>query len=248
MINYIINLDRRPDKWEETIKNIKLSKELSKEKFIRISGFDGLNYKNEIIKYNLEKNVVYNYLKTYKIPIQLGIFGCYMSHLIVLYNILQNDDIKDDDYAGIYEDDFQLATNFDKKYKKFKKVNLYDLEVDFIYLGGRFNPGFKCESLEKTVHPNVFFRKDADNIQDYDWHRTTHAYVVKKSICKKLITILTTRFVNKLLKFEEIDKLYNSLYKDIKMFDYFQHLYYSKLNYKTDIQSDDNILNLVILE
>jgi GR25 family glycosyltransferase involved in LPS biosynthesis len=240
MINYIINLDRREDKWEETVKNINSSKELSKEKFIRISAFDGVNYKNEISKYHLENNVVYNYLKTYKIPIALGVYGCYMSHLIVLYNILQNDDIKDDDYVGIYEDDFQLTTNFDKKYKKFKKINLHELGVEFIYIGGRFEPQFKCEGLEKTTHPNVFYRKDRDNVSNSDWERTTHSYVVKKNICKKLITLITTKFINKILTFIPIDSIYNSLYKDIKMFDYFQHLYYSELDYKTDVQLDQN--------
>jgi GR25 family glycosyltransferase involved in LPS biosynthesis len=247
MINYIINLDRRKDKWEETVKNINSSKELSKETFIRISAFDGFNYKNEITKYKLENNVVYNYLKTYNIPIALGAYGCYMSHLIVLYNILYNHDIKDDDYVGIYEDDFQLATNFEKKYKKFKKINLHELGVEFIYLGGRFEPHFKCEGLEKTTHPNVFYRKDKENISKHNWDRTTHAYVIKKNICKKLITLLTTKFIDNILVFQHIDWIYIKLYKDIKMFDYFQHLYYSEINYKTDIQLEKN-MKLCILE
>ncbi len=238
MINYIINLDRRPDKWEETIQNIKSSKELSKETFIRISAFDGFNYKDEIKKYHLEHNVVYNYLKTYKIPIFLGVYGCYMSHLIVLYNILQNNDIKENDYVGVYEDDFQLSKNFDKKYKKFKKINLDELGVEFMYLGGRFEPHFKCEGLEKTTHPNIFYRNNHEKISNHDWERTTHAYIVKKSICKKLISLLTTKFINQILIFRPIDHIYNSLYKDIKMFDYFQHLYYSEVDYKTDIQTE----------
>lgn len=238
MINYIINLDRRPDKWEETIQNIKSSKELSKETFIRISAFDGFNYKDEIKKYHLEHNVVYNYLKTYKIPIALGVYGCYMSHLIVLYNILQNNDIKENDYVGVYEDDFQLSKNFDKKYKKFKKINLDELGVEFMYLGGRFEPHFKCEGLEKTTHPNIFYRNNREKLSSHDWERTTHAYIVKKSICKKLISLLTTKFINQILIFRPIDHIYNSLYKDIKMFDYFQHLYYSEVEYKTDIQTE----------
>ena len=159
-----------------------------------------------------------------------------MSHLITLYNIIQNCDIKEDDYVGIYEDDFQLAKNFDKKYKKFKKINLHDLGIEFMYLGGRFDPHFKCEGLEKTTHPNVFFRKNKDNISTHEWDRTTHAYIVKKSICKKLIMILTTKFINIILTFLPIDHIYNSSCKDIKMFDYFQHLYYSEADYKTDVQ------------
>ena len=247
MINYIINLDRRTDKWQEVINTINSSKELSKETFIRISAFDGKDYKNELTRYNLTNNVVYNYIKNYKIQIQLGVFGCYMSHLITLYNIIQNNDIKDDDYIGIYEDDFKLTKNFDKKYKKFKKINLNELGVELIYLGGRFEPNFKFDGLEKTQHPNVFFRKE-ECVSDENWSRTTHSYVIKKSICKKLIELITSRFINKLLDFKPIDVLYQDLHKDIKMFDYFQHLYYSEINYKTDIQTAENLLNLVELE
>ena len=247
MINYIINLDKRIDKWREVIDLINSSKELSKETFIRISAFDGKDYKNELIRYNLTNNIVYNYVKKYKIQIQLGVFGCYMSHLITLYNIIQNNDIKEDDYVGIYEDDFKLTKNFDKKYKKFKKINLKELDVDFIYLGGRFESGFKCDGLEKTTHPNVFFRKE-ECVSDENWGRTTHSYIVKKSICKKLIELITSRFINKLLDFKAIDNIYQNLHKEIKMFDYFQHLYYSEINYKTDIQTNENLFNIVELE
>ena len=59
MINYIINLDRRTDKWQEVINTINSSKELSKETFIRISAFDGKDYKNELTRYNLTNNVVH---------------------------------------------------------------------------------------------------------------------------------------------------------------------------------------------
>ena len=92
-----------------------------------------------------------------------------------------------------------------------------------------------------------FFRKE-ECVSDENWSRTTHSYVIKKSICKKLIELITSRFINKLLDFKPIDVLYQDLHKDIKMFDYFQHLYYSEINYKTDIQTAENLLNLVELE
>lgn len=242
MINYVINLDSRTDKLDEFLENVKMSNQLSKEKFIRISAFDGKNYKDELIKYNLTNNIIYNYIKINKIKVNKGEFGCYMSHIITLYNILQNDDIKDDDFVGIYEDDFNLVKNFDKHYKKLKKINLNELGVEFLYIGGRFFPGFQCNnnSFEKTNHKNVFFRNHSTEIDNYDWDRTTHAYWVKKSICKKLISLLSSRFTNTLLQFTPIDKVLVTFYNEIKMFDYFPHLFYSELEYKSDIKRGSN--------
>lgn len=241
MINYVINLDSRTDKFDEFLENVKMSKQLSKEKFIRISGFNGKNYIDELIKYNLTNNCIYNYIKTNKIKVNKGEFGCYMSHIITLYNILQNDDIKDDDFAGIYEDDFKLVKNFDKHYKKLKKINLNELDVEFLYLGGRFSSGFQCNhnNFEKTNHKNIFFRNYNKEIERYDWDRTTHAYWVKKSICKKLIILLSSRFTNTLLQFKPIDTVLVNFFNEIKMFDYFPHLFYSEMEYKTDIQHNN---------
>ena len=54
MINYVINLDRRSDRWEEFVEKLNKTSEFSKETFIRISAFDGYNCKEEIKRYNLE--------------------------------------------------------------------------------------------------------------------------------------------------------------------------------------------------
>jgi len=246
MINYVINLDRRSDRWDEFVEKLNKTSEFKKEIFIRISAFDGYNHEEEIKRYNLENFSIIKFLRQNKVIVKKGVLGCLMSHVIALYNILQNTDIKEDDYVGIYEEDIFYPENFDNKYKKFKEINLNELGVEFLYLGGRVDPDFEASKnenmFEKTDNKNIYLRKDPCE-GGYDWDRGAFAYIVKKSICAKLIKLLTTRFATSCLRLIAFDALLVKFYKDIKMFDYFPHIIYSKFEYKTDVQtqSDDLI-------
>ena len=70
-------------------------------------------------------------MKEIKLSVSKGVLGCLMSHLMLLQEIINNKDIEDNDYVGIYEDDIFYCDNFDKKYNEFKKINLSDYNVDF---------------------------------------------------------------------------------------------------------------------
>lgn len=244
MINYVINLDRRTDKWEEFVEKVDNSVELQKDKFIRISAFDGYNHDEELKRYNLNDNVLIKYLRQNKIKVRKGVFGCFISHLLALYNILQNDEIKEEDYVGIFEDDIMYESDFDLRYKNFKSINLKELDVEFIYIAGRFQPNFNTinlDMLESTKNKNIYFRKDKKE-GGFEWDRCLNAYIVNKKICKKLIKLLTVNFVDTVFRPEAVDHLYVSFYKEIKMFDYFPHLIYSELHYKTDIQDNHDVI------
>lgn len=255
MLFYIINLDRRKDKWDEVIKkfkkNKKLNKELNKENIVRISAFDGYDHQNELKRYNLENHSIIKLLQNYNSMGPKGVFGCIMSHIITLYNILLNDKYGDDDYFCICEDDLFLTKDFNDAFSKLKNSDLKALNVDFLYLGGRFFEHFdpyedKFVSFDdffiKTENPNIFQRtklKDSHPI----WERTTHSYIVRKGICKKLINLISMRIPSSIgFSFKPIDWIYHDLVNDIKMFDFFPHLFYSPLNYKTDIQNNEEIL------
>ena len=236
MINYVINLDRRSDRWEEFVEKMRKSQEFSKETFIRISAFDGNKYEEEIKRYNLENFNLIKFLRQNKVIVKKGVLGCFMSHVIALYNIMKNKDIQDDDYAGIYEEDIFYPEDFDKKYKKFKEINLTELGVEFLYIGGRTVPDFEYKNenmFKKTENPNIYFRKNPCE-GGYNWDRGAFAYIVKKSSCAKLIKMITTQFTNNALKLIAIDHLLSKFFKDIKMFDYFPHLIYSKFDYKSN--------------
>jgi GR25 family glycosyltransferase involved in LPS biosynthesis len=244
--NYVINLIRRPDRWEQFLK--KRDKTILKEeKFIRFAAFDGFDYENEIKRFGIENHVIFRFMKQIKLSVPKGVLGCLMSHLMLLQEIINNKDIEDNDYVGIYEDDIFYCDDFDKKYNEFKKINLSNYNVDFIYLGGRFAKNFDCRysddfnlMFEKQDNPNLIKRKQMI-YRNFNWDRCTFSFVIRKSICKKLMEIISTLFVKKeggIIKFEAIDYVYTCAFNKINMFDFMPHLYYSPVNYNTDIQGN----------
>jgi glycosyl transferase family 25 len=248
--NYIINLDRRTDRWEAISKVIN-STCLKNDNFIRFSAFDGKNFNEELKKFNLESHPIINKLKEKNIEIYGGLLGCFLSHVSVLQKIIDNTDINSSDYVGIYEDDFLISgsiNNFNDNYTNFKKIDLNELEVDFLYLGGRFKPNFMCLDetvFEQTDNINIFFRKNGKRAEDYD--RTAAAYVVKKSCCKKIIDLISNNFIksckNNSYSIIAIDGVYPNLHKHIKMFDYFPHFYYTHRDFESDVQGGINKIN-----
>lgn len=245
-INYVINLTRRPDRWEQFLKN-KNQTILKEENFIRFPAFDGFDYENEIKRFEIENHIIFRFMKQIKLSVPKGVLGCLLSHLMLLQEIINNKDIEDNDYVGIYEDDIFYCDDFDKKYNEFKKINLSNYNVDFIYLGGRFDKGFDCRysndfnlMFQKTDNPNLIKRKQMIYI-NFNWDRCTFSFVIRKSICKKLMEIISTLFVKKevgIIKFEAIDYVYTCAFNKINMFDFMPHLYYSPINYNTDIQGN----------
>jgi len=250
--NYVINLTRRQDRWAEFLKK-KDKTILKDEEFIRFPAFDGFDCENEIKRFNIEDHVIFRFMKKIKLSVAKGVLGCLMSHLMLLQEIINNKDINDEDYVGIYEDDIFYCDDFDKKYKEFKNIDLNKHDVEFIYLGGRFEKQFDCRyshdfnsMFDKTNNPNLIKRKQMI-YRSFNWDRCTFAFVIKKSICKKLIDIITTTFVKKeggLIKFEAIDYVYTCAFNKVKMFDFVPHLYYSPLNFNTDIQGT-HLRNLI---
>jgi len=252
--NYIINLDRRTDRWENINKIIN-STCLKNDNFIRFSALDGQTFNSELKRLNLDSHPLINKLKEKNIEFSGGLLGCFLSHISVLQKIIDNTDINPSDYVGIYEDDFIISgsiNNFNDNYTSFKKIDLNELGVEFLYLGGRFKPNFMC--LDETVFEqsdniNIFLRKNTKRPEDYD--RTAAAYVVKKSCCQKIIDLVYNNFIsydkNNLCSIIAIDCIYPKLNKHIKMFDYFPHFYYTKRDFESDIQGFINKNNKITL-
>lgn len=96
----IINLDRRPDRWEKVSSEFRSK---GYENFERVSAVDGQNLTLTSEQNKMFKN---NSFKSRK-----GVLGCYLSHFN-LWKELKN---SDSDYYLICEDDIHLDVNF-KKY------------------------------------------------------------------------------------------------------------------------------------
>jgi GR25 family glycosyltransferase involved in LPS biosynthesis len=172
-------------------------------------------------------NHINNTIKEYSmISTKNSELGCMMSHLGVLLEISQNVEFDDDDVIGICEDDIFLGDNFNNNLNEVAKLE----PVEFLFIGGRFDKNF-------SQGEGLVFRNNKDN------DRCATSYLVKKSICEKLVNLVINNFVrdfsfNKHKKgiFIPLDRVYQSLVDDIKMYDYFPHLIYSPKFYKTDIQ------------
>lgn len=241
--NYIINLDRKPDRWE-SINKIINSCCLKDNNFIRFSAFDGLDYESFVTKYELENHPIIIKMKENKVTSPSGALGCLLSHILVLQTISNNENIKDEDYVGIFEDDFKICgtiNKFNENYNEFLKINLSELDVDLIYVGGRFEPNFYCfddNFFVETDHLNIFSRKKIDkSTKNYD--RTTSSYIVRKKCCKKIINLICNNLlliVNDIQTVKPIDWILPHLSPQIKTFDYFPHFFYAPKDLPSDIQ------------
>jgi len=249
---YYINLDRRTDRWEECMERIN-STCLKDFPYTRFSGFDGKEYVTELERF--KSNSIYeeymnqfdDKLSKLKVISKKGEVGCIISHLCVLINILNNDNLKDDDYVCIFEEDFhygETTENFNKTFLSLNKLDLNKLDIDFLYLGGRFKPNFHAKNNCYTSTDNVNIWRRSKYISGHDNHRCTSSYVVKKSICKTLIQIIMDKFIEN-NNLYPIDCIYQVLIDEIKSFDYFPHIFYAPIGYKSDIQitSKFNIIN-----
>lgn len=250
--NYVINLTRRPDRLQRFLKN-KDETCLKDEEFIIFSAFDGLDYENEVKRFGIENHLIFQIMKHHKINAPKGVLGCLLSHLLVLQEIVQNTNIDENDYVGIYEDDVFYCDDFNEKYNEYKKINWLNYNADFIYTGGRFEKEFDCRKsfdfnlmFEKTDTPKII-KRNYMIYRNFNWDRCTSSYVIRKSICKKLIETIISSFLtieNQVLRFEAIDYVYTCAYDKFNMFDYVPHLFFSDLNYESDIQGN-NLRNVI---
>lgn len=241
--NYVINLDRRADRWKEFLLKID-NTSFSKEPLERFSAFDGSKYNEEFKRFNIENHTLIKKIKEIKLIVPKGVFGCMMSHLLILQKIRDGLEYNDDDYIGIFEEDIIFSSNFEENYTKLKKIDLNSLGVEFLYLGGRDISDYSLskddlDMYEKTKNPNIYYRKHHNPEKEWSWCRCTFSYIVKKSICNKLINIIIDTFPTSKYgdPFKPIDHIYTDAYSKIKTFDFFPHLFYSNINLNSDIQN-----------
>ena len=100
--------------------------------------------------------------------------------------------------------------------------------------------------FEKTINPHIIKRSKIA-YRNFNWDRGAFSFVIKKSICKKLIEIISSNFVKKengIIRFEAVDYIYTNSYDKIKMYDYMPNLFYSLVNHNSDIQGN-NLKNII---
>jgi len=248
--NYVINLDRRQDRWTDITKIINDTC-LKNYNFIRFSAIDGNKFDEDLNKHDLADHKIIHSLKKNKISVPSGLIGCFLSHVSVLKKISEDSNLQDKDYVGIYEDDFLYSGSvdgFNKSYETLVDTNLMEEDVEFLYVGGRFKPNFICLAnnvFTQTSNKNLFSRGGRVSLKAEYFDRCNSSYIIRKDCCQKLIDLISVNFLrksyNKIDEVLAIDCIYPSLWKDIKLFDYFPHIFYAIRNYTSDVRNKEII-------
>ena len=242
--NYVINLDRRDDRYNDFLKTIQGTLSFKNENFIRFSAFDGSNYHQEFNRFKLENEAIISKFKKINEhqKIKDGELGAFLSHLLVLKSISENKDINEEDYVKIFEDDIFISNDFEENYKKLSLIQSISTDINFIYLGGRFLNEFNIEINNKEFYQNPrldnLYKRNPTQNPGYNihWDRINCSYMIKKSYSRKLYEIIIQSIEENFLP---IDTLYLTLHNKLDFYDFCPHLFWSPLNYKSDIQNSE---------
>ena len=228
---FVVNLDRRPDRWETFIKNADNSiKFLSYERF---SAVDGKNIKNSCQLQQIFENNDYN--------MRRGMIGCLLSH-VKLYTDLIN---SENDYFIILEDDIEFTPNFEDKYNNVLS-QLSDKSWDFLFLGHHVKDKNKQnEELNRDKTPVITKRNAYWSFLNS--LGGTGGYIITKQGAIKLLD-----FINKSGSTNGIDTLIQKSANELDIYYTNPHLIFTDCyrgdnNLDTDIQfdySNDLVLSL----
>lgn len=221
---YLINLDRRKDRYDEFKKRIENI--CSIDLITRFSAIDG---SNETIPS--------------KCSLVKGEIGCIKSHEKIWKEIIDDNNIDDNDIILTFEDDVFFCKNFNDKIESIlEKFSKIENSNKLLFIGGRFHEYFTIKQSTTYVWEKVYTndktfykRNQKPNIISYDIDRTTHALIFTKSCIK----ILYEKMKDEYLKHPidhfiiSIEKKYPDL---VTYYECSPHLCYSPLNYKSDIR------------
>lgn len=245
---YYINLDFRMDRNKDVIEKLINKLGFSETNIYRFSAIDGKKLSDELKNKNYIDDEIITMIKNLDIRYKTTILACLLSHYFLLKQIVNNPNITDNELIFIFEDDFFINeeylqqnsfSNIILELENYKDMN----DFDMIYLGGRFYLNFN------PLNHNNFFKKISNesnlylrtNGSGYNWDRTTHNYIVTKKSAKNLLNIMIENFRDNKKIIHEIDSLYCN--RTLKSLDYFPHIFYSPLNYTSDIQLSDIFIN-----
>ncbi len=246
---WYINLDIRIDKQVKIYEQI-INLGFNKNKINRFSAINGFDILMDLKNKNYLSDEIISKISIQNKIYRNNVLGCLLSHYFLLKQISENNDLTDDSIVFIYEDDFfinkeylykTLFTEVIKKIKNFSKINSWDM----IYLGGRYEKNFipKNYILESNMFSKIdnnFYKRNSTGYSE-DFERTTHNYIINKKSAKKICEIILANFESDNYM-SEIDTLYNNILHLINAYDYFPHIFYSPVNYTTDIQQNYNCI------
>lgn len=172
---FVINLDRRKDRYEE------FKKKCPYEDVERISAFDGMN---PLMNDNLE---LYNFLRVAFPNLDPGEYGCWVSHLKIWKKII-TDNLP---CAIIFEDDPIFCDDFKNKCNKLIHQNLKKIDT-ILYIGGQTVPDFVMERGIDVAPNLVKYDYNREYYSD-DCARGTFCYLITKKTCEYFLRCLVLK-------------------------------------------------------
>ena len=98
---YVINLDRRPDRWEEFAEQPMLKEFLKLQRFSAVDGSKLDVFDDKRISLHTRQNIIRNYRRSHYEINTLGAIGASLSHISIWKKLLDSDS----EYVVVFEDD-----------------------------------------------------------------------------------------------------------------------------------------------
>lgn len=230
MKTYVINLDRRPDRWEDFKSKAGY---LSPFNYERFSAVDGTLLKSTAQLQRIFDGNDYN--------MRVGLVGCAMSHIKIYIELIDSDY----DVFCILEDDIDFTPEFDKKllhvYNQVKIMNW-----DMVYLGHHL--------YEQYITDDIYDKKKMPIIEKWDRIYSlstsmggTGGYLISKNGAKNLL-----EYISKTGMINGIDTIQQKSADELNIFYSTPHLIYSECyrgnsnNIDTDIQYNYDSLTVSV--
>ena len=227
----IINLDRRKDRMDAMMKNIAETC-FSQYPIERFSAINGIDLVEDVKKKELDSDIIWKVITALnRDSIPKGELGAFLSHYFLLKKIWRDKTIDLNQMIIIMEDDVHFSkNNYSQEIqdiKNFNKTNIFDV----MYISGRFHKNFTCNDnkMYNRITPNIFERLSG---KGHNWDRTLNSFIIKKISIPAIIDCLIQFLQNN--GFTPVDAILVEC--NVKQFDIFPHLFYSPMNYSTDIQ------------
>jgi len=226
----VINLDRRADRYAEF-----LGRYGSGEHY-RFSGVDGAK-EFGVEGFNLDNKLLFDKISAHKHHPKKqwnGLYGCFRSHLGV-WEMLEMDG--EADAYVIFEDDMRPVENFEKILSFI--LNNIDNSFDLYYVGGRFRPNFSPSNLSDWWSFDVSALKvhkfGNPAKKGYMYDRGLFAYILTKVGARNLVKMAWEDVKNS-PSIPAVDEWICKNRAKIRLCDVFPHIFWSPVNYKSDIR------------
>jgi len=228
---YVLNLDRRPDRWENFKKNAKDLEFLNYERF---SAIDGSSLQSTDQLQRIFDGNDYN--------MQVGAVGCAMSYFKMLTDLIYSEY----DAFLFLEDDITISTGFDIKFLHLCK-QLQNISWDIVFIGHHIKDnkdvGYKENKLPEIEKWDVF-RSFKNSLGG------TIGFIVSKEGAKKFLD-----FVNENRLINCVDTALQKSANELDVYYCYPHLVFSECirhdntgQVDTDIQNNFNSLSIPLID